>query len=180
MRDFVRPVRSHAKGGLVLVRPVREIKLAGLRPFGTKSCERWACPHMSGTRNRAGYTSSIHYEVTRMESLSSSLWYVVMRKESFSSSVRYEESRIWEFVRLVRSSVKGELVLVLAIRGIKLAGLLRSGTKPRERRTCHRPSDMRNQSGGTLSIMYEVTRKESLSSSILYEEQSRRDFVRLV
>ena len=73
MRDFVRPVRSHVKGGLVLVCPVREIKLAGLRPFGTKSCERRACPHMFGTRNRAGYTSSIHYEVTRMESLSSSL-----------------------------------------------------------------------------------------------------------
>ena len=97
---------------------------------------------------------------------------------SWTSSVRYEVAR--DYVCSVRSHEKGELVLVLAIRGIKLAGLLLSSTKPRERRTCHHLSNTRNQSGGTLSVMYEVTRKESLSSSIQYEEQSRRDFVRPV
>ena len=180
MWDFVRPVRSHTKGGLVLVRSVREIKLARLRPFGTKSCERRACPHTSGTRNRAGYTSSIQYEVTRKESLSSSLRYDVTRKESFSSFVQYEESRRWEFVHPVRSSVKGELVLVRPERGIKQARHRPSGTKTCERRACPHPSGTRNQAGCTLSVQYEVKRTEGLSSSVRYEESHRLDFVCLV
>ena len=155
MLDFVRPVRSHTKGGLVLVCPVREIKLAGLRPFGTKSCERRTCPHTSGTRNRASYTSSIQYEVTRKESLSSSLRYDVTRKESFSSSVRCKESRGWEFVCPIRSSVKGELVLVRPDRGIEHAGLRPSSMKTCERWACPHPSGTRNQVGGTLSVRYE-------------------------
>ena len=139
-----------------------------------------ACPHTSGMRNRADYTSSIKYEVTRKESLSSSVWYDVTRKESFSSSVRYEESRIWEFVRPVRSSVKGELVLIRPEQGIKQAGLRPSDTKTCERRACPYPSGTRNQPGCTLSIQYEVTRTEGLSSFVRYEESSRLDFVCLV
>ena len=43
-REFVCPVRSHAKGDLVLVRLVQGIMQAGLRLSGTKSCEMKACP----------------------------------------------------------------------------------------------------------------------------------------
>ena len=55
-----------------------------------------------------------------------------------------------------------------------------SGTKTREWRTCPRPSDTSNLSGGNSSVRYEVARKLSLSSSIRYEDSSRQDFVRLV
>ena len=37
--DFLRPVRSRAKGKFVDVHPVRGIKWKGLRQSGTKSCE---------------------------------------------------------------------------------------------------------------------------------------------
>ena len=36
-QDFVRPERSHAIGGYIIVRPVRRIKHTGLRPFDMKS-----------------------------------------------------------------------------------------------------------------------------------------------
>ena len=46
---LVRPVRGCAKGELVLVRPICGINLAGIR--------------LSGTRNLAGGTTSVLYEV---------------------------------------------------------------------------------------------------------------------
>ena len=64
-RDFVRLVRSRAIGELVLIRLVRGIKQPGFRPSGTMSCERSASPSSSGTRNQAGVTSSVRYEVAR-------------------------------------------------------------------------------------------------------------------
>ena len=42
--DSVHLEQSHANGGLVLVRPVRGNNLVGIRPSGTKSRERRACP----------------------------------------------------------------------------------------------------------------------------------------
>ena len=68
-RDFVRPIRSCAKGWLVLVRLERGIKQAGLRPSVTKSCDRNACPRPAGTRNQASGTTSIQYEVVQGELL---------------------------------------------------------------------------------------------------------------
>ena len=61
--DFVCPERSRALGGLVLVCLVRGIKLAGLRPFGTKSRDWRACPRPSCRINQANGTSSVQYEV---------------------------------------------------------------------------------------------------------------------
>ena len=86
---------------------------------GTKSCERRACPHPSSMGNQAGWTSSVRYEVTRKESLSTSVW--------------YDESSRRDFVHQVQSSVKGELVLVRPVLGIKQAGLHLSGTMSHDR-----------------------------------------------
>ena len=59
-------------------------------------------------------------------------------------------------------------------------GIHSFGTKSRKRRACPRLSNTRNQASGTSYVRYDVTRKESLSSSIRYVESSRRDFVHLV
>ena len=56
-------------------------------------------------------------------------------------------------------------------------GLRPSGMKTHERRTCTRLSDKRNQSGRNSLVRYVVARNESLSSSVRYEESSRRDFI---
>ena len=83
MWDFVRPVRSRAKGEQVLVRPVQGITLAGLRPSGTKSHEMKACPLLSGTRNQAGGTPFVCYEVARKEGMSSTNWYVELSRRDY-------------------------------------------------------------------------------------------------
>ena len=44
-------------------------------------------------------------------------------------------------------------------------------------KACPRPSGTRNHAGGTLSFRYEVTQKDSKSSSNWYDESSRRDYV---
>ena len=119
-RDFVCLLRSRSKGGLVLVRLVRGIKQVGLRPFGTKLCEWRACPCSSGTRIQSGKTSSVRYEVTR--------------KESLSYSDGCEESSRQDFVCPVQSCVKGGLVLVRPVQGIKQAALRPSSTKSLGRR----------------------------------------------
>ena len=62
--EFVRPLRSHAKGELVHVRLIRGIKQAGLQMSGMKSRGMKACPRLSGSWNQAGGTSSVQYEVT--------------------------------------------------------------------------------------------------------------------
>ena len=113
--EFVCLVRSRTKGELVLVCPVRGIKLAGLRQSSTKLRETraWPCPY--GYRNQVGGFSSVRYEVARNEDLSSSMWYV--------------ESSKRDFILSVRSHAKGEHVLVRLVRGIKQAGLHPSGTK---------------------------------------------------
>ena len=72
------------------------------------------------------------------------------------------------------------LVLIHPTRGNKQAGLRLSSTKSRERRACPHLSGIRNHAGGTSSICNEVTRKETMSPSVRYEESSRQDFVRLV
>ena len=61
--DFVRPVRSHVNRDLDHVCPLRGIKQAGLRQSATKSSGRKACPLPSHTRNQAGGTLSVWYEV---------------------------------------------------------------------------------------------------------------------
>ena len=104
-----------------------------------KSRERSACPHPSGTGNQAGGSSSILYEVVRMEST--------------SSSVRNEESSRRNFVCLVRSRTNGDLVLVLLVRGIKHAGIRTSGTKSHNWRAYPIPSGTKNQAAGTSSVM---------------------------
>ena len=141
--DFVRLVRSRAKGEHVLVRLVRGIKHVGHRPSSTKSHERRACPHLSGTRNQASGTTSIRYKVAR--------------KEGLYSSVQYEDSSKQDYVLPVRSRAKAQHVLIHLVRAIKQAGLRPSGTKSRERRACPRPSGTRNQARGTSSIRYKVT-----------------------
>ena len=97
-RDIVCLVHSHANGLLVLVHPVRGLKHAGLHTSGTKSRKWRACPCLYGTRNKAGGTSSVRFEVSRKVCSSSSIW--------------YEKSCKRDFVRLVRSRAKGEHVLV--------------------------------------------------------------------
>ena len=118
--DFVGTVRSHAKGGLALIRLLRGIKQAALHLSGTKPRERRASQHPSGTMNQAGGTSSIRYEV--------------VRKESLSSSVRYEEYCRQDFVHLERYRMNEELVLVRLVRGITLAGHRPSSMNSLERR----------------------------------------------
>ena len=103
--DFAYSIRSHAKGGLVLVRQVQRIMQVGLRPSGTTSREWRASPPPSGMRNQAGKSSSVRYEVER--------------KKGLSSSVQYEESSRLYFVRPVRSHTKRELFLVLPVQGMK-------------------------------------------------------------
>ena len=138
-QDFVHLVRRHAKGEHVPVCPVRGINQAGIRQSDTKLRERRACLRQSETRNQVGKTSSIWYEVTQNESL--------------SSSVEYQESCERDFVRLLRSRVKGQQVLVQLVRQINQATLPPSSTK---------------------------SRRESLSMSVRYEESIRPDFVRPV
>ena len=128
--DYVLPVRSHAKGEKVLVRSVREIKEVGLRPSGTKSHERRACPRSSGARNQVGGTSSIRYEVAKIGCL--------------SSSILYEESSWQAIICSVRSRENGVLVLVHPVHGIKQVGQRPSGTKSRQRGACPRPSGTMN------------------------------------
>ena len=82
-------------------------------------------------RNQACEISSVLYEVTQ--------------KECLTLFVQYEESSRLDFVSLVRRHAKGELVLVLSVRGIKLAGLRLSDTKWCERKACLLPSGVRNQ-----------------------------------
>ena len=91
------------QGELLHVCLLRGIKHAGLRPSGIKLCETKACPRPSGTRNHAGGTSSIAYEVAQNEGLSTSfrtrnqargtsyIRFDVARNESMSSSSWYEE-----------------------------------------------------------------------------------------
>ena len=128
--DFVRSVRSHAKGGLDLVHPVRGIMHMRLRSSSTKSFKRRACPRPSVTWNQIGSTSSILYEKTTKR----------------------------DYVRPLRSCVKGEPVLIRLLRGIKHAGLCPSGTKSCKRKACPLTSVTRNQAGGTTSVWYEVVR----------------------
>ena len=127
-------------------------------------------------------------------------------KGGLALSVRYDESCKLDIVYLVRSRAKGGLVLAHPVSGIMLERLRPSGLKSHERRACPRcPSTMRNQAsetltvrykvtsetcprpfvtsnqaGGTSSVNYNVVRKVSISSSIWFEETSRRDFVPLV
>ena len=68
--DFVRLVQSHAKGEHVLVRLVQGITLARLRPSGMKSRKMKAYPLPSDTRNQAGGTPFVRYEVARKEGMS--------------------------------------------------------------------------------------------------------------
>ena len=174
----------------------------GLHPSDTKSCERRACPHPSGTLKLVGETSSVRYEVARKEVLSLSIRYVEPSRRDFVYLVHSHANEQLDLVRLVRglkhaglctsrtksrewracprarnkaggtSSVrslsKGVLVLVLirVVREIMQAGLHLSGTKLRKRRACPCPSNIRNHIGKTLSVWYEVTQKESLSSSV--------------
>ena len=58
-QHFIHPVRSCAKGGLVLVHPVSGIKQAGLRPSGTMSRKRRAFPPPSSMWNQARRNSSV-------------------------------------------------------------------------------------------------------------------------
>ena len=97
--------------------------------------------------------------------------YVDTQKENLSSSVRYVESIRQEFVRLVGSRAKGELVLVRLVLGIKLAGHRLSGTKLSETKASPHPFGTRNQVGGTSSIRYDVARKEGFSSNQMDEEK---------
>ena len=130
------------------------------------SRERKACPLPSGTRNQAGWTSSVWCEVTRKKCLSSSIW--------------YRDSSRWHFVHPVRSRAKGELILVRPKRGVKQARIRPSDMKSHERRACPPPSSKRNHVGGTSSIRYEVARMKGLPSSIQHEESSTRGIVCLV
>ena len=99
---FVHLVRSRAKVELVLVRPVRGFKQAGLRPSGTKSREMKACPRLSSARIQVGKTASVRDEEAR--------------KEGMSSSIQYKKSSKRDFVHLVRSRTNGGLVLVRPVR----------------------------------------------------------------
>ena len=130
-------------------------------------------------RNQAGGTSSTQYKVHKRKPCPcpSGTW---NKASSLSSFVMYDESSRRDFIRLVRSRVKGGLDLARTVRGIRHVGLRSSSTKSLERRTYPDPSDMRNQSSRNLSVRYEVARKVSLSSSKWYDESSRLDFVRLV
>ena len=76
--------------------------------------------------------------------------------------------------------MKGGLVLIRLVRGIKQTALQSSSTKSHERRACPRPSGTWKQVGVTSSIRYEVMRKESLSTSVWYDESCRQDFVHQV
>ena len=138
MRDIVQPIRSCANAGFVHFRPLRGIKHTVLRPSSTKSCERRACPRPFCTLNVVGRASSIRYEDAR--------------KQNLSSSVRYDESSRRDFVRLVRSCVIGDLVIVYPVRRINEVELCPSCMMSRERIACHRPSNTRNQAGGASSI----------------------------
>ena len=146
----------------MLVRPVRGINLARLRPSGMKSLERRACPLSSGMRNHASGTSSIQYELARKESLSFSVHYEESSTKSCErrASLRPSDTRIHAGgtlsiqYKVVRTE---ELHLVRPVRGFKQAGFRPSGTKPQERRTCPRSSGMRNQASGTSFIWYEAT-----------------------
>ena len=135
--DYILPVRCRVKGEHVLVCPVRGIMQAGLRPSGTKSRERKACPRPSSTRNKVGGTSSVWYKVAKMGCL--------------SSSILYEESSWQAIIRPVRSRENGVLVLVHLVHGIKQVGHHPSGTKSRQRGACPRPSGTMNQVGVTSS-----------------------------
>ena len=137
---------------------------AGLHQSGMKSCGWCAYPCPSVMRNQAGGTSSIRYEVKR--------------KESMTSSFHNEESSRRDFIRLIGSRAIGGLVLVRLVRGIKQAGLRQSGMMSHDRRACPCHSSTRNQASWTSSVWYEVVRKAFMSSSVLYDESSRRDFVR--
>ena len=91
--DFVRPVRSRAKGADVLVRLVSGIKQAGVHPSGTKSCDTKACPRLLSSRNHAGGTSSVRYEVARKECMSSSSWYMESSRRDYVAPVRNHARR---------------------------------------------------------------------------------------
>ena len=84
---------------------------------------------------------------------------------SGTSSIRYKVTRM-----------EG-LSLFIQYEGIKHTGLHLSSMKSRKRSAYPRPSSTRNQVGGTSSVRYEDVRKENLSSSVRYEETSRRDFI---
>ena len=144
-RDFVRLVRSHTNEGLS-------------SPYGTLSCERKACPLSSGTRNQAGSTSSVRYEV--------------VRKMCLSSSIQCRESSRQHFVHLIRCCAKGGLALVHQVRGIKQAGLRPSGMNWREWRAYPPESGTRNKARWTSSVQYDVAQMESLSSFVWYKESS--------
>ena len=128
-RVFVRLIRSHAIGGHIIVCPMRGVKHAGLRPSGTKSRESRACPSPSGTRNQAGWTSSVRYEVVQKEGLSSYIWYKESSRLHFVYPVRSHTEGELIIVPLVRCHVKGELFLIRPVRGIKDLGIRLSGTK---------------------------------------------------
>ena len=143
---------------------------ARLRPSSSKSRETRACFCQSGTRNQASETSSVRTKShesstclcpTRRRNQSggtSSIRCEVTQKESLSSFVRYEESCRRNFIHLVQSHEKGELVLVCLVRGIKQEGLCSSGSILHETRASPRPFGRRNQASKTLSIRYEVAR----------------------
>ena len=123
---FVCLVRSRVKGLLVLVRPVRETKQAGLCLSGTKS------------REEESLSSSVRYE----ESIRLDIIHLV-RSCSKDKHV---------LVRPVRSCTKGMLVFIHPVRGIKPIGLQASIKKSCERRACSRLAGMRNQASETTSI----------------------------
>ena len=79
--------------------------------------------------------------------------YKVARKECLFSSVHYEESSRWDIIHPVRCRVKGELLLIHPVRGIKQAGI--------------RPSRQSHK-------------MESLFSFVRYEESSRWDYICLL
>ena len=137
----------------------------GLRPSGTKMCERRTCTRLSGKRNQSGGNSSV--------------WYEVARKESLSSSVRYKESSRRDFVRPVLSRTKRELDFVRWVPVIMREGLRPSVTKSRERTASPRPAGTTNQAGKTTSLSTK-SHRESLSTFVRYEESLRWDFIRPV
>ena len=156
---------KRTNGEHVLVRPLCGIKLAGHHPFGTKSCERRACPRQSDTRNQVSRNSSIWPKSQEGE-------LVLVCPVQVIKQVGLRLS--------ISKSLERRACTRLSSTKIQASWTTSFGTMSRERRACPRLSVTRNHAGGTSSIWYEVARKEGLFLSIQYEKSSRRDFVRLV
>ena len=179
-RDFVRLYKVARRAKLVLVRPIRGNKQAGLGLPGLSRKKGQTCHRLSGTRKQAsglrlpgqslkkGQTYPHPFGTRKQASRTTSAQTKSQEGVNLSSSVWYKETSKRDFVRPYKVARRGKLVHVRSARGNKQVRLRSLEQSRKKGQTCPHPSGTRKQASGTLSTRTKSQEGANLSLSIRY------------